>query len=284
MGAMTAVRGQRFWVGSIECRIASDGIGLYTPEQLFVGVPKEELDPLIKDLVDEQGLIRSPYNCLLVRSDDRIALIDTGLGQLAVQIGVPAGRLQESLHAMDLSPSDIDLVLVSHAHPDHIGGLTSDGGKGRVPTFGSSRHYFWKDEWDFWTSEERLSELPELLAGPARLHLPALLEAGLVETVADEIDVIPGVRLLPAPGHTPGHMAIAITSAGEGAIYVGDAVTHELNFEHPDWVSFVDLLPELAIRTRKTLIERARRERSLVVGFHLATPFRWDAPHETHVG
>jgi len=268
------VEDQRFWVGLIECRVVSDGIGLCSREQLFTGVADEDLAALIKDQPDENGMIRSPYHCLLIRSEDRLVLIDAGLGQLAHEMGVPAGRLHESLRALGVSPSDVDLVLISHAHPDHIGGLTWDAGNGRAPTFGSSSHYFWRSEWEFWTSEERLAELPELLAGPARLHLPVLQEAGLVETVEEEIDVLPGVRLLPAPGHTPGHMAVAITSGGEGAIYLGDAVTHESNFEHPDWVSAADLLPSLAVRTRRQLIERARREGSLIVGFHLATPWR----------
>jgi glyoxylase-like metal-dependent hydrolase (beta-lactamase superfamily II) len=278
VGPDVPVGDRRFWVGSIECRIVSDGTGLCARDQIATGVAEEDLVPLIGDRAEENGMIRRPYNCLLVRSSDRLALIDAGLGRLAVATGVPAGRMQGSLREMGLAPSDIDAVLISHAHPAHIGGLTREGSEGRAPTFGTSCHWFWRAEWEFWTSEERLAELPERLAGPARLHLPVLQRAGLVQTAEEETEVLPGVRLLPAPGHTPGHMAVAITSGRHGAIYVGDAVPHELSLDHPEWVPATDLLPELAVRTRKALIDRARRERRLIVASHLASPLRLRPP------
>lgn len=262
---------ERFAVGSIECQILPDGVVMYSPADLAAGVPADEAKAALRTRIDENGEVAVPYNCLLIRSGGRIALVDTGLGaEAAMQSGEPAGRLMESLTASGIAADQIDLVIVSHAHPDHIGGLTVDGGTGRVPVFRRARHYFWHREWEYWTSEEGLAQVPEGLADPARTHLPPVKQAGLVELVSEEVDVLPGVRLLPAPGHTPGHMALAMTSGHEGAIYLGDAVIDESNFEHPEWVSVFESIPNLSVRTRRALIEKAIGENRLLVAFHLS--------------
>jgi glyoxylase-like metal-dependent hydrolase (beta-lactamase superfamily II) len=262
---------ERFAVGSIECQVLPDGVAMYPPAELAVGVPADEVIAAFRSRVDEKGEVAVPYNCLLIRSGGRIALVDTGLGaEAAGQAGEPAGRLMESLTASGITADQVDLVVISHAHPDHIGGLTVDAASGRVPVFRSARHYFWQAEWEFWTSEEGLAQVPEGLADPARTHLPPVHRAGLVELVSEETDVLPGVRVLPAPGHTPGHVALAITSGHEGAIYVGDAVIDESNFAHPDWVSAFESIPNMSVTTRRALIEKAIRENLLLVAFHMA--------------
>jgi glyoxylase-like metal-dependent hydrolase (beta-lactamase superfamily II) len=91
----------------------------------------------------------------------------------------------------------------------------------------------------------------------------------LLELADREIDVLPGVRLLPTPGHTPGHMAVARTSSGEGAIYLGDVVTDESMFQHPGWLTAAEAIPGLSLATRKRMIELAVREHLTVAAFHL---------------
>lgn len=254
-------------VGSIECWLVSDGTNPYPREALFSNVPPEELEPAVRGYVDETGMVPSTYRCLLVRSGDRLALIDSGLGDLAGP-DAPVGKLQASLREAGVGPADVDVVVVSHGHPDHIGGLTVERDGARAPTYGRARHYLWKSEWEFWTSPD-LGDLPEMMQGAARMTFPVLAEAGLIETVAEETDVLPGVRLLPAPGHTPGHAVVAITSGGEGLLYIADAVVHELDFEHPEWLSAFDAIPDLTVQTRRRLLDRAAREGSPIVAFHV---------------
>jgi glyoxylase-like metal-dependent hydrolase (beta-lactamase superfamily II) len=262
---------ERFAVGSIDCQILPDGVAMYSFADFAAGVPAAGVLAALGARVDDKGEVAVPYNCLLIRSGGRVALVDTGLGaEAAGHAGEPAGRLMESLTASGITADQVDLVIISHAHPDHIGGLTAGGDGGRVPVFRRARHYLWHTEWEYWTSEEELAQVPDGLAGPARTHLPPLHQAGLVELVSEETDVLPGVRLLPAPGHTPGHMALALTSGHEGAIYLGDAVIDETNFEHPDWVSVFESIPNMTVTTRKALIEKAIRENRLLVAFHLA--------------
>ncbi|MDP8958906.1 MAG: MBL fold metallo-hydrolase [Actinomycetota bacterium] len=262
----------QFSIGSIECRVISAGRAAYPTEQMFAGVPDDQLAPALEGRLDANGNVPTNYSCLLVRSGGRIALIETGLGDTAREWGLPEEDLQEALQQAGVSSGDVDLVVISHAHPDHIGGLTSAQDGERAPAFGETPVYFWRDEWEFWTSEEGLAQVPGLVAGPARTHLPVLGEADVVEAVDEEMDVLPGVRLIPAPGHTPGHMAVALTSGGEGALYMGDAAMHELHLEHPDWLTVFDAIPALTVQSRRKLIEQAVRENRLVVVYHMFTP------------
>jgi glyoxylase-like metal-dependent hydrolase (beta-lactamase superfamily II) len=276
---------ETFSVGGIDCWILSDGHGAYELDSLFGNVPLEEIRPLLESDLDEEGLFPLPYRCLLIRSADQFALVDAGLGEIAEQVGWPAGKLSETMGASGFAPEEIGTIIVSHCHPDHIGGLTRQEGDHRAPVYGRATHVFWEAEWQFWTSKKALSELPDEMAGPARVTLPPLEQAGLVETITEERQILPGVTAIPAPGHTPGHMAVAITSGGEGALYLGDSVMHGLNFEHTDWLSPLDAIPNLTIESRRRLLERAVNEQWTVVAFHLSgrgrvsrsqREYRWD--------
>ena len=269
---MPTAADHRFTVGSIECRVVTDGSASYNPVFAFPGIPPEELSETLKDQLDEKGNVLLPYNPLLIRVDRRLALFDTGLGTLARETADPAGHLQASLAAAEVRPADIDIVIISHGHPDHIGGLTELARGQQVPVFERARHYFWNLEWEFWTTESSLAQLPEFLAGPARIHLPPLQKAGLVELVSLEIEVLPGVRLVPAPGHTPGHMAVAITGDGKSALCVGDAFGHELHVTRIDAVSQVDVDPSLTVQTRRRVLEWAERDQSLLMAYHFRAP------------
>ncbi len=262
---------ESFTVGSIECQIVPDGAGLYEPGGFAVGVPENEIRAALTASAEDSGQFAFPYNCLLIRSGGRIALVDTGMGaEEARHTGEPGGRLMDSLAASGVAADQVDVVIISHAHSDHIGGLTVPAGDRRVPVFARARHYFWQAEWDFWTSEQGLAQAPEDLAGAARTHLPPVHQAGLVELVSEETEVLPGVRLLPAPGHTPGHLVAALASGRDGALYLGDAVIDEANLAHPDWVTAVEWDPGMTIATRTALLEKAIAENRLLIAFHLA--------------
>jgi glyoxylase-like metal-dependent hydrolase (beta-lactamase superfamily II) len=261
-----------FSVGSIECRIVGDGSNLYGTDFLFPGVARDDWAPLLQGQLDEHGQVSVPYNPLLVRTGGQLILIDAGIGELAKELGLPCGRLLQSLRDADVGPEDISMVIVSHAHPDHIGGLSEVRGGERLPVFGSARHYFWKSEWDFWSSEESLARLPDLMAGPARIHLPVIKNAGLLDLIAQEQDILPGVRLIPAPGHTPGHIVVGLSSGDQKAVFAADTVIHEVNFEHPEWMSASDAIPEMALATRRQVLEDAARDDSLFIAFHLEHP------------
>ena len=211
---------ERFAVGSIECQIVPDGVAMYEPADLAAGVPADQIIAAVTAGVDENGQMAVPYNCLLIRSGGRIALVDAGLGaEGARHFGEPAGHLMDSLAAGGITADQVDPVIISHAHLDHIGGLTAAADGGRIPVFTRARHYFWRAEWDFWTSGEGLAQVPGELADAARTHLPPLQQAGLVELVSEETEVLPGVQHAATPS---GPMAITASA------------TWALRCQHPD--------------------------------------------------
>jgi glyoxylase-like metal-dependent hydrolase (beta-lactamase superfamily II) len=262
---MGAVR--KLSVGAIECWLLSDGTTTYEPAAMFANVSPADLEPALRGSLDADGLIPSTFHCLLIRSDGRVALVDAGLGD----IGGPdsgLGMMPDSLREAGVEPDDVDTVIVSHGHPDHIGGLTVERDGARVLRFARARHHLWRTEWEFWTQPD-LDGVPEMMRSVARTTFPLIDAAGLVVPVEDEADVLPGVRLVPAPGHTPGHAAVAVTSGDAGLLYLADAVVHRLHVEHPEWMSAFDAIPEATVRTRRLLFERAARAASPVVAFHI---------------
>lgn len=254
-------------VGEITCRVIRDGSANYPPQAIFAGVGEEQLRQELGSRLGASGTIASRYHCVLLETPSATVLVDTGLGRLAEVTGEPAGRLLGSLDDAGYGPEDIDLVLLSHAHPDHIGGLLSDG---RL-TFRNARHVMSAVEWSYWTDETNLARLPEFMAGPARATLPALDRAACVDLVDHETEVVAGVHLLPAPGHTPGHCVVAVTSGRSVFTLLADAIIDELQFTHLDWVSAFDHSADQTVDTRKRLLHEAAAGDSKLLAYHIGT-------------
>ena len=236
-----------------------------SPNGIFHEAPADEWQPHVP--LDEHGNVTLSLACLLVRVGDRRILVDTGFGLVSGRPQV--GHLVESLAALGVSPSDIDTVVVSHAHGDHIGGASAGSGDAARPAFGSARYWLGQADWDHFSQ-------PDVLASRAGLDvkLLPLHHAAVLDLADGEQEVAPGVRLLPLPGHTPGHMGVAFTSGQEMAIYVGDLIHHPFQVEHPEWSPTFDSLPPISRATRTQLLERARRDHSLVLTYHLPWPGR----------
>lgn len=255
-------------IGALEVVVVPDGALALDPARMFGRVAEQDWRPVAS--LDEHGMVPVGVNCLLVRSGERRILLDTGGGKkLAAERGQNCGHLVEGLAALGVAPGDVDTVVMSHAHWDHAGGASVPSGDGDrwLPTFPRASYYLWRGEWEYWMNPD-LAERPPFLDEV----MPPLVEHQRLELADGEIEVAPGVRLLASPGHTPGHMCVALTSGSETGVYTGDMFHHPSQFEHPEWSPLFDVLPEMSAETRRRMFERARREQWLMFTAHLPTP------------
>jgi glyoxylase-like metal-dependent hydrolase (beta-lactamase superfamily II) len=263
--------GPAMWFGDVEIRVLEDGRGGLPREVLFSEVPPGELDRVLGTEYPDDF----PYNCLLIRERGSSVLVDTGLGSAVHPFGGEGGRLWDELAAVSQRPEEVDVVVISHGHLDHIGGLVRNG----VPAFPHARYVVSSADWRLWTSEETLAAMPEPVAAPARAQLIPLEAAGVVERVEGESEVAAHVRVLPTPGHTPGHLAVEVDGA---LLYAVDVLLHPLQVERPDLGCGTDADPELAIATRRALLERASEGGFVVGASHIDSLFRVERRGDGH--
>lgn len=266
-----------FKVGAFKCIAVSDGTHTYAPPNfpppatlLFGNAPRERLEQTLRQhnvQPEHWAEWISSYTCLLVNTGEHRVLVDTGADGLDPN----TGRLLKNLQAEGIAPEDIHMVILTHCHPDHIGGNTLDEGKLAFP----NAHYaMWKNEWDFWTSEEaevKLDEhVREVLLSVARKNLPPIQDR--LDLIEREREILPGIQAIAAPGHTPGHMVLAISSRGEQLLYISDTVLHPIHLEQPEWCAAVDFAPNQVATTRRRILSRAAAEKALVLAFHFPFP------------
>ena len=253
-----------FSIGDFHCLAINDGDYPGDAGMLFANAPEEALARALQEHDLQPDHLPSTWTCLLVETGDHVVLIDAGAGDVLQATG---GRLRPALAAEGFAASDIDTVVITHGHGDHIGGCIDAEGR---PAFPEARYVMWQSEWDFWRSEENLAQVSAWAARVARNCL--LPVAPLMETINTEAEIVPGIRAVAAPGHTVGHIALEITSAGESLLYMADAALHPIHLEHPEWVATVDGNAEQTVASRRALCRRAARRDALVLAFHFA-PF-----------
>jgi glyoxylase-like metal-dependent hydrolase (beta-lactamase superfamily II) len=198
----------RFEVGTISCTVLADGYASYPLDWFFPTADSAQLCAAMESHGLPTDRILSPYTCLLIETGRRVILVDTGAGPSAATSGAIAARLELA----GIRPRDVDTVVLTHAHPDHIGGAVDERGRS---VFTNASFVISELEHEFWMTSRadlRGMRLPDdvksAMQSTARRCLAAVHFQ--VELIDRESEIAPGVRVIPSPGHTPGHLAILI--------------------------------------------------------------------------
>jgi len=259
----------RYKIGTFELTALYDGIW-YRPitDKFIRNAPFAEVEHALANAFMPADKLATPFTTLVVNTGNKLVLIDTGTGG---QIAPSAGALQENLTAAGMDPKAVDLIVISHFHPDHINGI-KDRDNGVV--FPNAEIMVPVAEWTFWMDDANMN------AAPAEQKLTFRNQRRIFSDIARRVtrftpgaEVAPGILTLAAPGHTPGHTVCSIHSGDQSLLVLGDTAQHPAVFaRHPDWQAAFDIDGAAAVATRKKLFDRAAADRMLVTGYHFPFP------------
>jgi len=262
----------RYQVGSMEVTALYDGLWQKTHDPNFIkGVSVEETKAALTAAGLPADHVPIPFTPNLVRTGGQLVLIDSGTGG---QTGGPgAGQMLKHLAAAGVEPAQINAVVISHFHPDHIFGLMSKAPENR-PTFPNAQILVPAAEYGFWMDPAGIEKMPagrQPLARRIQEMFPLLKDR--VRPFQGDQEILPGIRPVEAPGHTPGHTAFHLSSGSDQLLVLGDVTNIPALFvRNPGWQAAFDQDPGLAEATRRQMLERAAAERIRVAGYHFPFP------------
>jgi glyoxylase-like metal-dependent hydrolase (beta-lactamase superfamily II) len=278
----------RFKIGDFQATVISDGYGQIPIRPILaMNVSEVELAPVLKANF-MQPVIQITNNPLVVDTGRERILVDTGFGE---KIGPPFGSfpgLEANLRRAGMTPESIDLVVISHGHLDHIGGLVTNSG---ALAFPKAQFVFVDTEWNYWTGSRYESEV-DSSPMPDPFKKATIAAAENLPPIADRSrfvkqggEITSGVYYITAPGDSPSHAAILFTSGTEQFMHMGDIAHNPVtSLQHPGWTPVFDYEPALAIKSRKAILDRVATDRLMVMGYHFPFPalghvVRYDAAY-----
>ncbi|CAN5794037.1 MBL fold metallo-hydrolase [soil metagenome] len=262
-------------IGDIRIHALDAGMQRLDGGAMFGVVPKPLWEKRIA--ADESNRIPLAMRCLLVETPDALVLIDSGCGNKESDkfIGIfgidnlpadpsrHATRLEEALAAAGYGIDDVDIVLNTHLHFDHAGGNTRRGGDGAVQlSFPRARHLVQRGEFEWAHSRNE-----RIQASYLAHNFDPVMEAGRLDLLEGDVEVVPGVQVLRTPGHTPHHQSVLIRSGGDVACYLADVIPTAAHLPLP-WIMGYDVEPLVTLESKRVLLEQARKEEWLLVFEH----------------
>jgi glyoxylase-like metal-dependent hydrolase (beta-lactamase superfamily II) len=259
----------RHAVGSFEVIALNDGM-LDIPVGMFLGADPAEAGKLLAARSLPSDKSPTAINAFLVNTGDKLVVIDSGSGSL---MGPSAGRFAANLAAFGIDPASVDVVAMTHVHPDHFGGLLTADHKIAFP---KAQFVISEADTKFWLDESTAAKAPadaKPFFDMARANVSPYIAAGNVKFITDGQDVVPGVTAHAAPGHTPGHTMYRVTSGNDTLLIWGDIIhSFALQFAHPDWAIAFDVEPPKAIATRQKVFDMVATDKLTIAGAHVPFP------------
>ena len=255
----------RFDVGDFEVTALNDGVIEIDPA-LYAKADKSEAMELLK-AAHRAPKVPTSINAFAINSGSTLTLVDTGA---ANGFGPGSGKVSANLAAAGIDPASVDVVFITHLHPDHANGLITAEG---AAVFPNAELVLTEKEFAFWYDDGVLSQAPAefkpFFEGARKAVKPY---ASRIRKIT-EGEIVPGLTAIAAPGHTPGHAMVRVGSGNDGLLIWGDVIhTAVMQFPHPEWAVSFDVDQDLAIATRKAVFDRAVSEGVMVAGMHLDFP------------
>src|SRR5215813_4371984 len=258
----------RLKVGSFEVTVLNDG-WLPIETKLFSGSAEGAAKLLESSFLPKDGT-PTAVNEWLVNTGDKLILVDTGTSNM---FGPTLGRMAKNLAAAGVDPAAVDMVILTHLHPDHAAGLITTDKKIAFP---NATVHVNEAEYGFWTSEEISGKAPDAVKPffeIARNAIKPYVDAGKVTMFKNDGELLPGIGVVAAPGHTMGHTMVRISSQSRDLLLWGDIVHNAaLQFPEPERAIAFDTDQAMAIASRKRVFDMAATDRLLIAGAHLPFP------------
>ena len=258
----------RFRVGDAVVTAVNDGIARRPVDGFIRNAPLDEVKASLADLFLPTDTYTIPFTTLVVQAGGKLVLIDTGNGDS----GAPtSGTWMSNFRAAGFDPAQVDTIVISHFHGDHINGIRLKNG---TAVFPRAEIKVPAPEWDFWMDDARMAAAPDAMKGafaaPRRVFGPIAKD---ITRFAWGAEVAPGIAAVAAPGHTPGHTAFAITAGGGRLLVMSDTTNNPQVFaRNPDWAAVFDMDGDLARTTRHKMLDLAATEKMQVSFYHAPFP------------
>jgi glyoxylase-like metal-dependent hydrolase (beta-lactamase superfamily II) len=258
----------RLKVGDLEVTALFDGPAVADPHWLH---GEKTVDGVLKALQTDPHMMDAADTGYLVNTGKQLILVDAGSGTWYG--GRALGHLAANLRSAGYTPEEVDIVLITHLHADHIGGLTTQDGQ---IVFPSAEVYVAKPESDFWLSPEIAAKAPKDVQPffqAAQGVAAPYIKAGKWHTFSESEHIVDGMQIVPLHGHTPGHTGYEFSSQGKKILFWGDIIhAQRVQFQHPELTVVFDADPAAAAVTRNRLLPKLASEDMLIAAPHILFP------------